>query len=154
MCTADLSFAASGRARKRGGHKLFDAQKTVSCRCWTVGPRSVRELQKDHQGAKSNVIALESLYSSLSLGQPHSHLWHRRAGGGPEPSFKQAFIGARMGYLVWYTSNWKDIMAFNIIDWGWEPTHKPNLFSCWLVAVREWNSRDRPVTWRCRFVGE
>jgi hypothetical protein len=43
-----------------------------------------------------------------------------------EPNFRQAFIEARRGYLGWYTSDWRAIMAFNIIGWCWEPNHKLN----------------------------
>ena len=68
-------------------------------------PGSIRESRKDYQGAKSDAIALESLYLSLSSPPPRSLTNADTVGKwSPEPSFRQEFLEARCGSLVGYTS--------------------------------------------------
>jgi hypothetical protein len=70
---------------------------------------NVHEPQKDHQGAKYDIITLGFLYSSLG-----SLLTLTEGRERPEHSFRQAFIESRKGCLAWYTSDWEAIMAFNV----------------------------------------
>ena len=83
---------------------------------------------KDHQGAES----LFKFKLVLPTNPDTAGRWS------PEPSFRQAFIEARRGYLAWYKSDWGTIMAFNIICWCWEPSYKLGfLLSSCLVALRK-----------------
>jgi hypothetical protein len=58
-----------------------------------------------------------------------------------EPSFRQAFIEARRGYLARHTSDWRIILTFNIIGWCCDPNHKLNFCfppDWWLLGSEVW----------------
>jgi len=106
--------------------------------------------KKDHQGTDSDVITLGSLYSSLSLGYTTNPDTAGR--WSLEPSFRQAFIEARKGYLSWYTSDWGPLWPLTSLAGAGSQTI--NLASAFLLIGSCENEMSGFVTWGCRFVGE
>ena len=66
-----------------------------------VGPGSINPERSPRSWFQCDCISV-SIQAEL---RPYHWLWCR-TGGGTKPSFRQAFIEARMGYLAWYTSDW------------------------------------------------